>query len=126
MNTVRTGIVDAATATGGSCCPPLLGPDLGDDAAADLAATLKALADPIRLKLINLIARSGEACACDLPAMLDRSQPTISHHLSILVKSGVLEREQRGKWAWFRLNPGRLTELCGALGVPDCGPGGPG
>ena len=98
------------------CCPPLLGPTLGDRDADDLAGTLKALADPIRLKLINMIAASGEACACDLPALLDRSQPTVSHHLSILVKAGLLEREQRGKWAWFQLNQERLSQVRSALG----------
>ncbi len=98
------------------CCPPLLGPVLDDDDAADLAGMLKALADPIRLKLVNLISQGGEACACDLPAALDRSQPTISHHLTILVKAGLIDREQRGKWAWFRLNQDRLEELRSALG----------
>lgn len=93
---------------------------MSDESAADLATTLKALADPVRLKLVNLIARSGESCACDLPAMLDRSQPTISHHLSILVKAGLLEREQRGKWAWFRLDPARLDAICAALGNSSC------
>ncbi len=106
-----------------TCCPPLLGPTLDDASAAELAATVKALADPVRLKLLNLIARSGEACACDLPALLDRTQPTISHHLSILVKAGLLQREQRGKWAWFQLDPDRLQQLCSALGDPDCRPG---
>ncbi|MGH1488629.1 MAG: metalloregulator ArsR/SmtB family transcription factor [Acidimicrobiales bacterium] len=105
------------------CCPPLLGPTLDDEAADELAATLKSLADPVRLKLINLIAGSGEVCACDLPALLNRKQPTISHHLSILVKAGLLDREQRGKWAWFRFNRDRLTELCAALGVTDCAGG---
>jgi ArsR family transcriptional regulator len=60
-------------------------------------------------------AASGEVCACDLPALLDRSQPTVSHHLSLLVKAGVLEREQRGKWAWFRLRRDRLAALGDAL-----------
>lgn len=124
--TSATGTSDRSssgnTQAADACCPPLLGPTLDDAAAADLAATLKALADPVRLKLLNLIAHSGEACACDLPALLDRTQPTISHHLTILVKAGLLHREQRGKWAWFRLNPARLTELCAALGNPECGP----
>ncbi len=99
-----------------ACCPPLLGPRLDDGAAEDLAGTLKALADPIRLKLINMVAASGEACACDLPDLLDRSQPTVSHHLSILVKAGLLQREQRGKWAWFRLDQDRLDQVRSALG----------
>ncbi len=115
-----TEVTAAETALDQGCCPPLLGPTLDDDAATELAATLKSLADPIRLKLINLIAGSGEVCACDLPALLDRTQPTISHHLSILVKAGLLHREQRGKWAWFRFNQERLGDLCRALGVSSC------
>jgi ArsR family transcriptional regulator len=114
---------DVSVAT--PCCPPLLGPILSDDEAAELAVTIKALADPVRLKLINLIGRSTEACACDLPDLLDRSQPTVSHHLSILVKAGILHREQRGKWAWFSLNRQRLAELCAAIGT-ECLVAGPG
>ena len=88
--------------------------------AADLADVLKALADPIRLRLVSIVATAptGEACACDLPAAVERSQPTVSHHLSLLVEAGVLEREQRGKWAWFRLRPERLAELSGVLSPP--------
>ncbi len=100
------------------CCPPLLGPTLTDDESATLAGVLKALADPVRLKLVNLVAISGECCACDLPELVGRSQPTISHHLSILVKAGILVREQRGKWAWFRLDRSRLQAICSALGTP--------
>ena len=60
-------------------------------------------------------AGAGEVCACDLPTLVDRTQPTVSHHLSILVKAGVLEREQRGKWAWFRLRRERLGAVGDAL-----------
>lgn len=102
------------------CCTPLDDAFLSSDEADELASVLKALADPTRLRLVSLIAASerGEACACDLPTILDRSQPTISHHLSQLVKAGFLEREQRGKWAWFRIRPERLTAICAVL----CGP----
>ena len=95
------------------CCEPLLGGELSDADASELATILKALADPIRLRLVSIIAASanGEVCTCDLPALLDRSQPTISHHLSQLTKAGIVEREQRGKWAWFRLRPERLSAL---------------
>lgn len=72
---------------------------------------LKALADPVRLRLVNLIAQAGEACACDLPEALDRSQPTVSHHLKVLVEAGLLEREKRGKWAWFRVRTDELQAL---------------
>lgn len=100
------------------CCPPLTESVLDDDQAAELASLLKALADPVRIRLVSLLAAAptGELCACDLPALLDRAQPTVSHHLSQLVKAGIIDREQRGKWAWFRLRPERLGEVCAALG----------
>jgi ArsR family transcriptional regulator len=91
---------------------------LDERAAVSLASQLKALADPTRLRLLSMIATApaGELCACDLPAALDRSQPTVSHHLSQLVHTGVIEREQRGKWAWFRLAPDCLSGIRAALG----------
>lgn len=100
------------------CCPPLLSAPLAEDDATELASLLKALADPARLRLVSLIAAApdGEACACDLTEPLDRSQATVSHHLSQLTKAGILEREQRGKWAWFRLSTTRLDDVCRALG----------
>lgn len=99
------------------CCAPLLDGVLSEDDAAALAVTLKALADPIRLRIVSIIAatENGEICTCDLPALLDRSQPTTSHHLSQLTKAGVVEREQRGKWAWFRVVPDRLNAIGQAL-----------
>jgi ArsR family transcriptional regulator, arsenate/arsenite/antimonite-responsive transcriptional repressor len=100
-----------------ACCPPLVSGPIDAQRADELAALLKALADPVRLRLVSIIAAApgGEACACDLPGLLDRSQPTISHHLSQLVMAGIIDREQRGKWAWFRLRPERLTALCAVL-----------
>lgn len=83
------------------CCPPLGDPQLSEHDTDELVTRLKALADPVRLRLIHLIANAAEVCACDLPEALDRSQPTVSHHLKVLVDAGLLEREQRGKWAWF-------------------------
>ena len=101
------------------CCGPILTDPLDEEGAAELAVLLKALADPVRLRLVSLIssAPAGELCACDLPALVGRSQPTVSHHLGQLVKAGVLNREQRGKWAWFTVRPSRLTELADALAV---------
>ena len=100
-----------------SCCGTVTGDALTDGQATELAAALKVLADPVRLRLVSIIATSstGEVCACDLPDSLDRSQPTVSHHLTLLVNAGVLEREQRGKWAWFRLRRERLDELAAVL-----------
>ncbi len=95
------------------CCAPLLRVALDEEQANELADVLKALADPVRLRLVSIVANAptGEVCTCDLPDLVDRTQPTVSHHLSLLVKAGVLEREQRGKWAWFRVRRERLAAL---------------
>lgn len=102
------------------CCSPLTAAALSEDEATDLAAVLKALADPVRLRLVSLVAAApaGELCACELPELVERSQPTVSHHLTQLVKAGLLDREQRGKWAWFSLRPERFAALRAALGEP--------
>jgi ArsR family transcriptional regulator, arsenate/arsenite/antimonite-responsive transcriptional repressor len=99
------------------CCTPLQQAPLSESDAEDLATMLKALADPVRLRLLSLIAAAerGEACACDLTEPAGRSQATVSHHLSQLTQVGILEREQRGKWAWFRLDQDRLTGICAAV-----------
>ena len=100
------------------CCSPVTGGRLDEAAAVELAVMLKALADPVRLRLISIVASapSGEVCACDLPEAVGRSQPTVSHHLSLLVRAGIFDREQRGKWAWFRLRPETLAAVRTALG----------
>jgi ArsR family transcriptional regulator, arsenate/arsenite/antimonite-responsive transcriptional repressor len=126
VDTTATTTATAMTTTTGmttgaaTCCGSVGGDALTDEQANELATALKALADPVRLRLVSLIATSpsGEVCACDLPESLDRSQPTVSHHLSLLVNAGVLEREQRGKWAWFRLRHERLNELSAVLAPP--------
>jgi ArsR family transcriptional regulator len=101
------------------CCPPMFRSPITEEQAIDLADVLKAMADPARLRLISMIASApdGEACACDLAEPLGRSQPTVSHHLSQLVKAGLITREQRGKWAWFRLNAEPVAELCDCLSL---------
>ena len=110
---------DETQVEGDLCCGPILTETLDEESAAELAVLLKSLADPVRLRLVSLIssAPGGEMCACDLPALVGRSQPTVSHHLGQLVKAGVLEREQRGKWAWFTVRPNRLAALTDALAV---------
>jgi len=99
------------------CCTPLQASPLSETDADELAGVLKALADPVRLRLLSFIAATedGEACACDLTAPTGRSQATVSHHLSQLTQAGILEREQRGKWAWFRLDRDRLSGVCAAV-----------
>jgi len=96
-----------------ACCSPVTGQVLEPAQAELLAGALKAIADPTRLRLISMVAArdGGEACVCDLTQPVGLSQPTVSHHLKILVDAGVLAREQRGKWAYYRLIPGRLDTL---------------
>ena len=96
-------------------CEQLLSSTLSDADAVELARVIKALADPVRLKLVNIIGTAGEACACDFPAVVGKSQATVSHHLKLLLEAGILKREQRGKWAWFRVNPDRLAEVRSAI-----------
>ncbi len=103
-----------------ACCPALLDHPLDEEQAEELTRLLKALADPVRLRLLSMVAAAptGEICACELPSRLGRSQATISHHLSLLVRAGVLVREQRGKWAWFRILPEQFEAIREALAVP--------
>ena len=100
------------------CCAPLTEGALDEDEAVELAELLKVLADPARLRLLSMVAtaEAGEACACDLVEPLGRSQPTVSHHLSLLVDAGLLQREKRGRWAWYRVAPERLAAVRRALG----------
>jgi ArsR family transcriptional regulator len=98
------------------CCTPLVDAVLGESDAVELASVLKVLADPIRLQLLSLVAASpGEVCACDLVDAVSRSQPTVSHHLAALVGAGLLTREKRGRWAWYRLDRARLEAVAGTL-----------
>lgn len=100
-----------------ACCTPLTGGVLDEQQADELAAVFKVLADPARLRLLSMVASAGtgEACACDLVEPVGRSQPTVSHHLSLLVEAGLLEREKRGRWAWYRVVPDRLEAVREAL-----------
>jgi Predicted transcriptional regulators len=102
-----------------ACCEPLLVDALTEAEAEDLAAAFKVLADPARLRLLSIVANAsaGEACVCELVEPVGRSQPTISHHLSVLNDAGLLTREKRGRWAWYRVVPGRLAVLRDALGA---------
>ena len=100
-----------------ACCEPVLTGTLGEDEATELAAAFKVLADPARLRLLSLVLASGESCVCDLTAPVGLSQPTVSHHLKVLVDAGVLQREKRGRWAWFSPVPGALGALAAILGT---------
>jgi ArsR family transcriptional regulator len=100
------------------CCAPLLREPLKPAQAADLARTLKALADPTRLRLVSMVAahEGREACVCELTEPLSLTQPTISHHLKILVDAGIFSRDKRGVWAYYALRPGALQALAAILG----------
>jgi ArsR family transcriptional regulator len=103
-----------------TCCSPVTGQVLDQADAERLAGALKAIADPARLRLISIVAASdsGEVCVCDFTGSVGLSQPTVSHHLKILVDAGVLAREQRGKWAYYRLVPTALDTLGRLISTP--------
>jgi ArsR family transcriptional regulator, arsenate/arsenite/antimonite-responsive transcriptional repressor len=100
-----------------ACCTPLLREPLTPDQAQSLARLLKALADPVRLRLVSMVAaqENGEACVCELTEPLGLTQPTISHHLKILVDAGIFTRDKRGVWAYYALVPGTLNALSAVL-----------
>ena len=94
------------------CCGPLAAPTLSDQEAEATAALFKALGDPARVKIVNVLARSGEpVCACEFEPALGLSQGTVSHHLKRLTDAGLLDREQRGRWAFFSLSEAALERL---------------
>src|SRR3954468_738204 len=99
------------------CCAPITGTPLSAEAAEKLAFLLKAMAEPTRLRLLSLVAahEGGEACVCDLIEPVGLSQPTVSHHLKVLVDAGLLTRDKRGVWAYYRLVPERLQQAARAL-----------
>jgi ArsR family transcriptional regulator len=101
-----------------TCCSPLLAGPLSQEEAEQLAVALKAIADPARLRLISQLAASpgAEACVCDLTAPLGLTQPTVSHHLKVLHDAGLLDRQRRGSWVYYRLLSDRLDALYRLLG----------
>ncbi|MEV0664130.1 ArsR/SmtB family transcription factor [Actinomadura luteofluorescens] len=103
-----------------ACCTPLSGPTLSEDEASELAGVFKALSDPVRLRLLNMIASAegGEACVCDLTVPFALTAPTISHHLKVLRQAGLIDGERRGTWVYYRAVPERLTRLSGLFALP--------
>jgi ArsR family transcriptional regulator, arsenate/arsenite/antimonite-responsive transcriptional repressor len=101
----------------GETCAPLTREAISGSGAAELSAVLKALADPVRLRLVSMIAahEGGEACVCDLTAPLGLTQPTVSHHLKVLTDAGFLTRSKRGTWAYYALVPGSLDAVAATL-----------
>jgi ArsR family transcriptional regulator len=103
-----------------ACCPPLSAEPLSAEQAELVAPQLKALADPVRLRLMSLVAShpGGEACVCDLNEAFDLTQPTISHHLKVLHAAGLLDREKRGVWVYYRARTEALASLGALIGEP--------
>lgn len=102
------------------CCTPLAGEALSEEAAGELALVLKALAEPTRLRLLSLIQAhdGGEACVCELAEPIDLTQPTVSHHLKVLHDAGLVTRERRATWVYYRAVPERLAALSQLLAAP--------
>lgn len=99
------------------CCPAVLAAPLTEERAQELAAELAAVADPVRLRLLSMLAtaESGEVCVCEMVEPIGRSQPTVSHHLKILVEAGLIVGEKRGRWVWYRALPEKMAYLRGVL-----------
>jgi ArsR family transcriptional regulator len=117
-STARRELPLVETASPGlPCCAPITGAAMAASEATELAAVLKAVADPARLRLLSLIQahEGGEACVCDLTGPVGLSQPTVSHHLKVLFDAGLVSREKRGAWAYYRAVPARLADLAAAL-----------
>jgi ArsR family transcriptional regulator, arsenate/arsenite/antimonite-responsive transcriptional repressor len=117
MSKSLTVLAPAETA---ACCPPLSAEPLSAEQAAQVAPLLRALAEPVRLRLMSLVAShpGGEACVCDLNEAFDLSQPTISHHLKVLHEAGLLDREKRGVWVYYRARTEALASLGALIGDP--------
>ncbi len=99
------------------CCPSLLAAPLAQGDAEDLAAVFAAMADPVRLRLLSLVADAGEVCSCNLLEPLGKSQPTISHHTKVLAEAGLIRGEKRGRWVWWQIVPERLDDVRNSLTV---------
>lgn len=98
-----------------ACCPSVLAAPLDEGAAVELARRFAALADPVRLRILSLIASADEVCSCDLMEPIGKAQPTISHHTKALAEAGLIEGEKRGRWVYWRIVPERLEELRAAI-----------
>ena len=121
MSIPLTVISPAETA---ACCSPLTAAPLSMEQAEQVAPLLKALADPVRLRLMSLVAShpGGEACVCDLNEAFDLSQPTISHHLKVLHEAGLLDRDKRGVWVYYRARTDALASLGTLIGSSEPAP----
>ncbi|WP_174532904.1 ArsR/SmtB family transcription factor [Micromonospora chalcea] len=101
-----------------ACCPPMSVRPMEPDQAAVVAPMFKALGDPVRLRLMSMIASAPEICVCDLTPAFDLSGPTISHHLKVLRDAGLVDSERRGTWVWYRVRPDVFRQLGALLQIP--------
>jgi ArsR family transcriptional regulator len=102
--------------TAADCCGPITHSALGEKDAAELAGLYAALSDPVRLRLLSIVAAEGEVCSCNLEGPLGKSQPTISHHTRVLAEAGLIKGERRGRWTWWRPVPEQVERLRSLLG----------
>ncbi len=98
------------------CCAPIAAAQLSEADAGELAVLFAALSDPVRLRLLSIVASEDEVCSCHLEGPLGKSQPTISHHTRVLADAGLVEGEKRGRWTWWRVVPSQMERLCTLLG----------
>ena len=115
-----SSVLQLSPAQTAACCSPVTSAALTVEQAEQVVPLLKAIADPVRLRLLSLVAAhvDHEACVCELNDAFDLSQPTISHHLKVLHTAGLLERSKRGTWVYYRIQPGVLADLAAMLGGP--------
>ncbi|WP_246210041.1 ArsR/SmtB family transcription factor [Nocardioides piscis] len=106
-----------------ACCTPLAREPMSEEQAIRVAPLLKAIADPVRLRLMSMVLshEGGEACVCDLTPAFDLSQPTISHHLKILHEAGLLDREKRGVWVYYQAKPAAMEAMMGLFSTTTAG-----
>jgi ArsR family transcriptional regulator, arsenate/arsenite/antimonite-responsive transcriptional repressor len=104
-----------ASAKAETCCPPITAGQLSEAEASELAVLFAALSDPVRLRLLSIVASEGEVCSCNLEGPLGKSQPTISHHTKVLADAGLIVGERRGRWMWWSVEPETIERLRGSL-----------
>lgn len=109
--TIPIAPTSAPASAGSACCTSIQQAALSDADAEDLARAFSALADPVRLRLLSLVATNGAVCSCDLETPLNKSQPTVSHHTKVLAEAGLLRGEKRGRWTWWCVVPEELDRL---------------
>lgn len=111
----------SSAAVAEACAIPLVREPIDETAAAGLARVFKALADPVRLRLVSMIGahQGGEVCVCELTDAFDLTQPTISHHLKVLREAGIIDSERRGTWVYYRLQPAALERMAALLAAPQ-------